>query len=241
MSDRPLISCLCVTRDKVPLLERAIRCFQDQTYVNRELVIVHEDDDLPTKQFLKGLSDRQILRVEVAASPKLTLGKLRNLSVQKCNGEYFCQWDDDDWSHHRRLEFQMDAIQQSEMPACVMMYWLIFDMTENQAYVSPRRPWEGSLVCKKSLITEELQYGDVIKGEDTIVVEKLATRNLIFPVIRPNLYIYVYHGKNTFGHEHWKELFEASQRLSVHSSNTIKEILEDKYSGEEASRLLEQI
>jgi hypothetical protein len=209
--------------------------------VNRELVIVYEDDDLATKQFIKGLSDRQIVGVEVAASPKLSLGKLRNMSVQMCAGEYFCQWDDDDWSHCRRLEFQMDAMEQSRMPACVMMYWLIFDMTEGQAYVSCRRPWEGSLVCKRSLITGELQYGDVTKGEDTVVIERLALKNLVFPLVRPNLYVYVYHGKNTFGYEHWRELFEASQRLSVHSSNRIRDILENKYSGEEASRLLEQL
>ena len=89
MIDAPLISCLCVTRDKVPLLKRAIRSFLDQTYENRELVIIYEDDDLATIQFLNNIVDSRVLKMEVPASPKLTLGKLRNLGMQNCNGEYF--------------------------------------------------------------------------------------------------------------------------------------------------------
>ena len=35
----PLISCLCVTRSRVPLLKRAIATFHAQTYVNKEMII----------------------------------------------------------------------------------------------------------------------------------------------------------------------------------------------------------
>ncbi len=215
--------------------------FRDQTYTNKELLILYEDDDLATKEFVQQISDSKIRTVQVATSPKLTLGMLRNVSVQECNGEYFCQWDDDDWSHINRIEFQMDIIQRCKMPACIMMYWLIFDMTENQAYVSCRRPWEGSLLCEKPLIAGELQYEDSAKGEDTLVIEKLISRNLVFPVVMPKLYTYVYHGENTSGYEHWAKIFDVSQRLSDQSSRIIRNILENKYSGKKASRLLDKI
>jgi glycosyltransferase involved in cell wall biosynthesis len=241
MPDIPLISCLCVTRDKVPLLKRAMRSFQDQTYGNRELVIVYEDDDLATRQFLDHISDSTILKTEVPISPKLTLGELRNLGIQRCNGEYFCQWDDDDWSHNNRLTFQMDVIKKSELPACIMIHWLVYDVTENQAYISNRRPWEGSIVCKRSLITDEIGYDPSLRGEDTTVISRLFSRNLVFPIVMPKLYIYVYHGRNTWGHEHWKKIFEASRKLSVTSSRMIRDILDGKYSGEKASALLDQL
>ena len=43
----PLISCLCVTRARVALLNRAVRCFLDQSYPHIELVILFESDDAP--------------------------------------------------------------------------------------------------------------------------------------------------------------------------------------------------
>jgi glycosyltransferase involved in cell wall biosynthesis len=241
MRPGPLISCLCVTRKRVSLLRRAIKSFKDQKYLNKELVIVYEEDDLSTREYLSELPDNNIIKIEAIASPKLSLGELRNLAVEKSNGEYFCQWDDDDWSHNSRLEFQMDVIQKSQMPACVMIHWLIFDALENQAYISNRRPWEGSVLCKKSLITEELKYEDTESGEDTSIIKKLFSRNLIFPVVMPKLYIYVYHGGNIWSHDHWDKIFRASKKLSAQSSIVIKEILDGKYSGEKASEMLDQI
>ena len=127
------------------------------------------------------------------------------------------------------------------MPACVFVHWLVFDATENQAYVSHRRPWEGSLVCKKSLMGKDIQYKACAKGEDTTVIQELFSRHLVFPVIMPKLYIYVYHGRNTWGYEHWKPILEASTRLSASSSRLISDILSGRYSGKEASELLDQI
>ncbi len=241
MQVEPLISCLCITRARVPLLKRAIQSFNDQTYINKELVIVYENDDLSTRQFLTKVLDNKIIKIEAGTSPKLTLGELRNLSIRECNGEYFCQWDDDDWSHNSRLEFQMDVIQKSKLPACVMVHWLIFDALEKEAYVSSIRPWEGSLLCKKSLMTEELKYEDNDRGEDTTIIKRLFSRNLIFPVVMPKLYIYVYHGKNAWLYEHWERIFRASKKLSAESSRKIRDILDGKYSGEEASEMLNQI
>ena len=241
MSTQPLISCLCVTRDRVQLLKRSLTCFLDQTYINKELVIVYDDDDVSTKIFLNQDLDDTIKKFEVKNSNCLTLGERRNLAIQRCGGEYFCQWDDDDWSHNKRLEFQMNVIRESKMPACVMIHWLIFDAMENQAYVSNGRPWEGSILCKKALITEDMKYADSEKGEDTIIIKELFSRNLIFPVIMPKLYIYVHHGKNLWEREHWEEIFNASKKLSAESSKIIKDILDGKYSGEKASALLDQI
>lgn len=241
MRPRPLISCLCVTRERGCLLSRAIKSFKDQKYINKELVIVYEEDDLSTGEYLSELLDNDIIKIEAVASPKLSLGELRNLAVEESKGEYFCQWDDDDWSHNNRLAFQMDVIQTSQMPACVMIYWLIFDALENQAYISNRRPWEGSILCKKSLITNELKYEDTESGEDTSIIKKLFSRNLIFPVVMPKLYIYVYHGGNIWSRDHWEKIFRASKKLSAPSSIVIKDILDGKYSGEKASEMLDRI
>ncbi|MGB2692791.1 MAG: glycosyltransferase family A protein [Thermodesulfobacteriota bacterium] len=241
MKVEPLISCLCVTRERTHLLHRAIRSFRDQTYTHKELVIIYESDDSVTGEYLKGITDNNIYKIEVPALPRHTLGQLRNLAVSKSRGEYFCQWDDDDFSHNERLSFQMNVLQQSSMPACVMVHWLIFDEFSGQAYVSNMRAWEGSIMCRKSLVGDEIQYEDQNKGEDTPLISKLFSKNLVCPIVMPKLYVYVYHGDNVWTEEHWDKIFKASRKLSAESSQLIRDILDGKYTGNEASSLLDEL
>lgn len=86
----PLISCLCVTQYKVKQLKRAINCFNSQTYINKELIIMYEDNDKETQNYIESYGETEnIYCIEVPAEPKMTLGELRNCSIASCNGEYF--------------------------------------------------------------------------------------------------------------------------------------------------------
>lgn len=240
-SSSPLISCLCITRGRTKLLGRAVQSFRDQTYPNKELVLLYESDDAETAEYLKTLEDHNIKLVGIPSSEEFNLGKLRNRSVGECRGEYFCQWDDDDWSHRERLSFQMRVIKESGMPACLLFHWLMYDERTGKAYLSNRRPWEGSLLCKTSLLGGDLVYEEVVRHEDTRLVTELFRRSLVFPVMMPKLYIYVYHGGNLCTREHWEKIFRASVELSAESTSIIRGILDGSYSGEEASRLLDGI
>ena len=86
----PLISCLCVTRGRVELLQRAIECFQVQSYPHKELVIVCEGDDRETLNFLHNLDGDAVRHHIVPVEPKKSLGALRNLSIQLAEGEFIC-------------------------------------------------------------------------------------------------------------------------------------------------------
>src|SRR5436190_287881 len=109
----PVISCLCVTRARVNLLGRAVRCFLEQSHARRELLIVFDADDAATRQYVGALADVRIRGIEVAASPRRALGSLRNLAVAEARGQYVCQWDDDDWYHPDRLAVQLSALRES--------------------------------------------------------------------------------------------------------------------------------
>ena len=103
----PLISCICVTYRKPALLERAIRCFESQTYPNKELVILYEDHDEPTVTYITGHTFSPGIRcICTPGNPKKTLGELRNIANNAAKGEFLCQWDDDDWYHPSRLTFR---------------------------------------------------------------------------------------------------------------------------------------
>ncbi len=236
----PLISCLCITRNSIKLLRRAINCFKAQTYPVKEMVIVYESDDVHIKNYLQTVSDDNIFYYEVPSDPKLPLGELRNISVEKCSGEYFCQWDDDDWYSSNRLEVQYEAIVKNCKGASMLSYWLMFDSKTNTAYLSSFRLWEGSILCRKSIIKEETKYASMEKSEDTALLKQLIESNYIFPVIKPNLYIYVFHGKNTWDYNHFNIFYRKSLKLSPAASSLIRDVLEEKYSVESATCLLNE-
>jgi glycosyltransferase involved in cell wall biosynthesis len=211
MQEYPLISCICVTRRKPVMLERAIRCFSAQTYPNKELVILYEDDDDETEFFISQLPPSDEIKVvTVPRSPGIKLGQLRNISIQAASGAYICQWDDDDWYHISRLEYQYRQLTESSSPGSILMVWLIFDATTGRSYISNSRPWEGSVLCAKEILLNT-KYENRSSGEDTAVVEALLSAGHLHAIARvPWLYIYVYHGSNTFDHDHWKRIFASS-------------------------------
>lgn len=237
--ETPLVSCLCVTRGKPQKLQKAIQCFQAQSYHNRELIIVFEDDDLATIDFVRSLDRDQGIRcLKLGSSPKLTLGQLRNRAIEFSKGTFFCQWDDDDWYHCDRLSVQLTAAMSGYNDASVMTNWILFDEIERQGYFSLFRLWEGSVLCKKEVVNKELCYPSMSKGEDSIFINNLVEAHRVIPVINPNLYIYSCNGANVSSRGHFDFMFSRSQRLSPRLSKTITDILHSRYSIEEGSEIL---
>ncbi|MGN6601345.1 MAG: glycosyltransferase [Ginsengibacter sp.] len=234
----PLISCLCVTRHKPHLLTRAIRCFLGQTYGNKELLIVCESDDLETVELVSCIKDDMISLIVVDVHPKRTLGELRNLSIAAAKGDFFCQWDDDDWYHSKRLELQFKFLNDYYKSGSVLVNWIIFDELKREAYLSYTRAWEGSILCKKEIVDKEHYYDHLTKGEDTFFLFKLLERNCLVPIMMPYLYIYVIHGSNTWQRQHFDNMLLSCQKLSSQSAVWISEILKGNYSPEEASEIL---
>ena len=223
----PLISCLCVTRGKPTMLKRAIACFESQSYPYLEMVIVWEEDDVQTELFLRQvkLGDRYKL-CKVPVSPiKKTLGELRNLSINIADGEYVCQWDDD-WYDPERLSIQMTRLQHSGKPVCLLSRWIIFDGVTEKSYLSKRRLWEGSILCRKELMYQT-SYPILSKGEDTPVIQSLFDRQLLEIIDdEPEIYIYVSHGNNTWEREHFERIFEESTELDVQYTMQIQALLQ---------------
>lgn len=238
----PLISALCVTRAKPDLLHRAISCFLNQTYENKELIVVHDSDDLLTKDFVENFKQNLMISFyEVEKTKNVTLGYLRNYAIEKSNGEYVCQWDDDDWYHIARIEYLYETISMSGLPAAIMTQWLIFDSINNKAYVSHKRLWEGSLICKKNII-QNIGYDNHNIGEDTNLVLRLEKEDKLYHINdTPNLYVYIYHAKNTWNLEHWKRIFNYSFELSLDDSNKVKKVLTGCNNIEEKSLKIDEL
>jgi glycosyltransferase involved in cell wall biosynthesis len=240
-TQKPLVSCLCVTRNKPRQLRRAVDCFLAQRYSPKELLLVYEDDDLVTQHLAEQLVSEHeglIFAKQVAATPKLTLGELRNIAIASAHGEYFCQWDDDDWYHQDRISRQLEAATGNHQAACLLSHWLIYDELGKQAYLSPLRLWEGSILSRKDVLTPELKYPALSKSEDSIFIGKLLQKGAIYPLVAPVMYIYTVHQSNTWSRAHFERIFSASQKLSPTAALRVGEILAGEYSVEAASELL---
>lgn len=239
MNPLPLVSCLCVTRNRVSRLKRAIDCFNCQTYPNRELLIICEDNDKATLDYLSQLNSPDIKQILIETSPKKKLGELRNIAIEKADGEYFCQWDDDDWYHCERIERQITAAIKNFHPGSILTNWMMYDEQNKQAYFSWIRWWEGSILYKKDiLINKEIRYPSIEKSEDTVFVQDLVNKSRILPLVSPPIYIYTCHGENTWERDKFEHHFRLSQKLSVKTSAIVRKILDGEYSNQEGSRLL---
>ncbi|OGA36510.1 MAG: hypothetical protein A3F75_11005 [Betaproteobacteria bacterium RIFCSPLOWO2_12_FULL_64_23] len=205
------------------MLRRAVSCFLNQTYQPRELVVLYEADDPATRDHLGTLNEPSIRPVEVPALPKLTLGALRNLSVEASRGHYVAQWDDDDWHGPTRLAEQIGAIRANRKLACVLSRWVLYDQVTKAAFLSGTRPWEGSLVAERNTVP---LYPDLPRGEDSCVIERMRSEGKLVGLDSPHLHVYIYHGANTWERSHWqKNLLPFAQPLTPEDTERVKSLL----------------
>jgi len=226
----PLISCICITNNRPNLLEKAIQCFESQNYINKELVISYPKGDLLTKQLIdqyKLIGDVNILALE--RETDVSLGNARNQAIYKSHGDYICIWDDDDWYHSSRLFFQFNSLK-TEGPsfqASILTRIFLYDYTTHLAYLSFPYHWDGTLFCRKEMILQN-QYANLNYAEDTHVVPFLDKRKMLAHIDQsPFLYIYTYHGSNTWPYDHFEIFIKRSHLLTAEYTAKVRDLLQD--------------
>jgi len=211
-------------------MQRAIACFDRQDYPKKELVISYPDDDLLTKSVLdqiQNLSDIKMLRIERPAHEKL--GIARNNAISAANGEFICIWDDDDWYHSTRLSLQYSLIENGPFKASILMNVLMYDAVDKETYYSGYRDWEGTILCEKKTMLQT-SYLELERGEDTSVIYYLSSRNVLFRIIEmAHLYIYIYHGNNTWGEGHFSSYFLQSKLMDEDINQQVKDVIDLDY------------
>lgn len=102
----PLVSCLCVTRNRRKFIPQMVDCFLSQTYSHKELVIV-TDGDPECESVTDLVSGVQGVRLVTLPGHPPTLGEKRNLGVLECHGEIIAHLDDDDWYSPYHVQSQV--------------------------------------------------------------------------------------------------------------------------------------
>lgn len=223
--NQPLISCLLVTYDRLNHVKTAIQCFVDQTYENRELVIVTDGPALfkqALNRHLADLDQANIRLIEVNASGN-TLGRLRNLALSEASGDIFCQWDDDDMYHPKRLEVQARHLTASQAHANFLSDQLQFhwpsqtmrwvDWSRDDTFPLSHRLIPGTIMAHRDQRFVYPEQGpNARSGEDSALVEQLMQGVEITTLAGAGMYyVYAFHGRNTYPEAHHAEHNGASQ------------------------------
>jgi glycosyltransferase involved in cell wall biosynthesis len=224
---QPLISCLMVTRDRLALARRAMRCFADQTYANRELVVVSDGGPRYRDALERHAAELGLSRVRFADAPQgASLARVRNLSLDASVGDVMCQWDDDDCSHPERLAVQAAELFRTGAGACFFtdhlqfleseraVFWI--DWTFGGRVEGEQQCFPGSVMVRRDERFRYVEDGAYARqGEDSLFLAQIYRS---VPVARlrgtGHLYLYHYHGRNTFSREHHLRVTTASTETS---------------------------
>ena len=203
-----LISCIMPTRGFAFPARLAIDCFCNQTYPNRELVIVSATVDSEVKALVAQLRDPRIRMIE--APDAQTVGALRNAAIAEAEGDLISIWDDDDLSHADRLWWQSTGLDQVDGDACFLSNVILWWPARTRLAISSTRRWEGTMLAKRRFLPS---YPDMDRGEDSILVDRLKVSAVTVRLERPMAYCYVRHGNNVWDGDHFDYLLDTSSQL----------------------------
>jgi len=204
-----------ITANRVGLAERSIQCFLNQTYPNKELLIIDDGkDDL--EPILEKYIHNQYHYHRLEKKEGQNLGYLRNLGLSLATGEFIAQWDDDDWYHPDRLSLQIQALKDGE-GACILQATLMH-LSNDEFMTHPYIGWlpggvPGTIVHKNE---PDAHYPLEARGEDTSFLDYWKTKQLIIlPMNYSHLFIRCFHGNNTWEEVHFTRRIRNSMFDSV--------------------------
>lgn len=199
----PKVSCLTVTADRKHLMRRSVKCFQNQTYPNKQLVII-DDGDQDLDDILASLAADQVKYIKLEKKPENTLGKLRNRSLEEADGEFLVQWDDDDWYHPERITTQAKSLKDGYDACCLSGALMHLDEEPYMhhpyvGYLPDGIP--GSIMHRANA---DIRYPHTRRAEDTVYLnEWMEKKYLQLPNDYSHLFIRCYHGNNTWEKNHF--------------------------------------
>jgi glycosyltransferase involved in cell wall biosynthesis len=230
----PKISCLMITASgRLDFAKRSIRCFVDQTYPNKELIVVNEgpvDYQHQLEAELSGLAARTIW-----LKGSYTLGELRNISIYAASGDIICQWDDDDFCYPTRLFAQYSRMRRVNAAASFLTNQLHYYFHNSRLYWDNWKKYgsggqfHSSLIPGTIMIYRHLPFryperGESCRaGEDTVLLNDLVRGVQKSKVLQINdigwMHVYSQHGCN--------QVYDYSHHFEISNmrSNSLEYIL----------------
>jgi glycosyltransferase involved in cell wall biosynthesis len=224
MTRSKLVSCLMVTKPRASRYSyflKSIDAYLNQTFSTTELIVAlgggEPDAERAASEHIVRLN-RSDIRIVRQPGP-LTLGAVRNLSEAEAQGEFLCQWDDDDLHHPDRVRRQLDTLCEAEAGACYLQEALQFLAGPRELYwtnwlMTPAGAQPGTMMRRRGFAARYPEAGkEAALGEDTALLADLRQETTVTTLGgEPHLFVYVTHGNNVWPADHHRMLIE---RLSL--------------------------
>lgn len=141
------ISVIMSVYNGMPYLAEAVRSILNQTYKNFEFIIVDDASTDGTWKYLNSIKDGRIKLIR--NSKNLGLAASLNKALKSAGGEYIARMDADDISLPRRLEAQLEFMQENpDVDLCGTWAYLI---NESSEIIGEKKFYEQDQMIKRAL------------------------------------------------------------------------------------------
>lgn len=208
-----MISCLMVTKYDIGTFSKAIRSYVNQTWQEKELVVVFEKTQPYSSEKTKIANS--IGAKIILAEEGLKIGDLRNIAMDNATGDIVLQWDDDEINHPSRIKIQAEKLLSEDAYACFLEDRVHHYQKEKSLYIENgaysfclnghiKQHCPGTLMM---LNNKEFRYSSRNWGDDIEIMKNIAKQKKITTVkSMACLYVYSYHGENTTSYQSHKTL-----------------------------------
>jgi glycosyltransferase involved in cell wall biosynthesis len=197
---KPLVSCVLVTRDRPGFFSQALRCFAEQDYPNKELVVV-DDSAEPVEALCRGVRDLTY----VGLKQSTPTGTKLNIGVEAAHGDILQKLDDDDYYAPGFVSAAARRLGRARRPDALVV-WCCFAVLiagEPRLYFSGHGWTTGGTLCFRRGLWQRTPFRDMYASSDSWFIRD--SKPFIARVCDASLYMVVRHGANTWrklqGHE----------------------------------------
>lgn len=182
--DYPLVSAIMLAgRHSHAELDFAIKCFNFQTYPNKELIVVNSHN-IPIS--IDGVN-------VVNTGAAMPAGMARNIGLAAAHGKLFAQFDANCWHAPNRLEAQIATMAENDAQVSLLASSLSYSFVSGRALYqqNSRQAIVGSLVFVRPF---QIEYAPYDKQEEIGLLEKMQKAKMtIITVPLPSLMCRLYY------------------------------------------------
>jgi glycosyltransferase involved in cell wall biosynthesis len=188
-----LVSCIMPTRNRPAFVAQALRCFQSQTRLLSELILV-DDGEESVASLCRGLDRVRCLRLD----RRTPTGTKLNLGIDAARGDILQKLDDDDYYHPRFLDTAAAHLLGEGWNRKLAAWdsFLILLAGESRPRYSGTGWLAGGTLCFSRQLWRKAPFRDVHVNEDHWFLEDHKRGRV--RVRLPEQYVLVRHGANTW-------------------------------------------
>jgi len=165
---QPLVSVVLATRDRPRFLPLALAGYRQQTYANRELIVVDDGTRFPADETAVAAAGGRLLRVP----PGTPLGSKLNAGIASARGELIQKMGDDDWYAPAFLAAMVETLARRWEVACqptlvFLSPFLFFDLARWDVRRSSHGHLPGAALLFPGDLWREQPFRPLPGDEDT--------------------------------------------------------------------------